>query len=361
MNRLAGLLAMMLCAASVAHAHNTQLSSAKLQLSGTQVIADFDMNGRDLEVALARRLLAPDGAVSPAALQDAAVATTAYLGQHVVLGTRADACELRVLVIEPAAEHVRVHAQFPCPRFSGALVYRATLFTEVDPRARHMVTVTGDVKRFGLLSASAPALEIVRLSESPWRVCGRYVLAGIEHIAIGFDHIAFLLAVVVRVRRFVPLLKVITAFTIAHSITLSLAVLGLVTLPPAWIEVGIAASIVYLAAENLLVRIDRRRWPLTFAFGLVHGFGFAGVLREYGMPPEAIAPALAGFNIGVEIGQVCIVAAGLLVLIGIDRVEQRRGVATIPDPRVTRAVSVVIGALGLWWLFERLWGALAPG
>lgn len=357
----ATLLAVTLCAASIAQAHNTQLSSAKLELSGRTATAEVDMNGRDLEVALGTQLLSAEGAVQPAVLAEAASRIGQYLTEHILLGTNDVRCELRVLALEPAAEHVRARAEFTCPPFSGALAYKATLFTEIDPRARHMITVTGDAKRFGLLSASAPSLEITAVRESAWAVFGRYLVAGIEHIAIGFDHIAFLLATIVWGRRFMPLVKVITAFTVAHSITLSMAVLGVVSPPSAWVEAAIAASIVYVAVENFFVRDVGRRWPLTFVFGLMHGFGFASVLREYGLPREALVPALAAFNVGVEIGQLAIVAIALLLLHGIDRVERRAGVAAVPDPRLAWSVSVIVGALGIWWLIERVPAVLAPG
>jgi hypothetical protein len=350
----------MLCAASVAAAHNTQLSSATLQLSGATATAAVDMNGRDLEVALGVRLLSPEGPVDPVALAAARPGIEAYLAGHLQLGANDARCALSVLALEPAAEHVRASAQFHCPPFAGTLVYRATLFTEIDARARHMITVTGDAKRFGLLSAAAPSLEITAIRESGWAVFGRYLAAGIEHIAIGFDHIAFLVATIVWGRRFLPLLKVITAFTIAHSITLSMAVLGVLAPPSAWVEAAIAASIVYVAIENFFVRDVGRRWPLTFVFGLMHGFGFASVLREYGLPREALVPALAAFNVGVEFGQLAIVAAALLMLHCIDRLERRGGVTRIPDPRVAWCISVVVGTLGAWWLIERIPGALAP-
>lgn len=346
---------------TAAHAHNTQLSSARLELSGTLAAVELDMNGRDLDVALKSQMLTGQGVVDPAALAAARPGIEAYLAEHVGLGTSDVRCVLGVVGLEPAAEHVRVHARFTCPPISGTLTYRATLFTEIDPRARHMVTVTGDAKRFALLSATAASLEVTAVRESAWAVFGRYVVAGIEHIAIGFDHIAFLVATIVWGRRFVPLLKVITAFTIAHSITLSMAVLGVLAPPSAWVEAAIAASIVYVAVENFFVRDVGRRWPLTFAFGLMHGFGFASVLREYGLPREALVPALAAFNVGVEIGQLAIVAAALLVLHGIDRIERRAGVTTIPDPRVAWCTSAIVGALGVWWLVERIPGILAPG
>lgn len=352
--------AWMLCCATIAAAHNTQLSSAALELSGPTVRADLDLNGRDLEVALNVALIGPQGAVGAEALAGAREAIEGYLAAHVKLLAGTASCELRVLSLDPAAEHARVRAQFTCPKGSGSLVYRATPFAEIDPRARHMVTVTGDAKRFGLLSVSTPTLEITTVRQSAWSVFGRYLLAGIEHIAIGFDHIAFLLGTIVWGRRLLPLVKVITAFTVAHSITLTAAVLGAVSPNSAWVEAAIAASIVYVAVENFFVRDVGRRWPLTFTFGLVHGFGFASVLREYGLPQEALVPALAAFNIGVEVGQLAIVAGALVLLHGVDRIELRAGIAEVPDRRVAWSISIAVGLLGLWWLFERIGAIVAP-
>jgi len=141
---------------------------------------------------------------------------------------------------------------------------------------------------------------------------------------------------------------------------LTVAVLGVLMPPSAWVEAAIAASIVYVAGENFFVRDVGRRWPLTFVFGLMHGFGFASVLREYGLPREALLPALAAFNIGVEMGQLVIVAVALLLLHGIDRVERRAGVTALPDRRVAWSISLVVGVLGVWWLVERIPAILAP-
>ncbi|MEO8039375.1 MAG: HupE/UreJ family protein [Betaproteobacteria bacterium] len=358
--RLLALLAA-LCLTASAQAHNTQLSSAKLDLSGHLGSVTMELNARDVEVALEVKLLTADGVVDPAALAEARPKIEAYLGARLELGTAAARCSLRMDSVLPAGDHVRAAGLFTCPAFKGSLVYRSTLFTDIDARARHMITVTGDSRRFGLLSISTPSIEILTISESPWAVFGRYLVAGVEHIAIGFDHIAFLVATIVWGRRFLPLLKVITAFTLAHSITLSLAVLGVVAPPSAWVEGAIAASIVYVAVENFFVRDVGRRWPLTFVFGLMHGFGFASVLREYGLPREALVPALAAFNIGVEMGQLFIVAAALLLLHGVDRLERRAGVTEIPDRRVAWSISVVVGVLGVWWLAQRIPAmALAP-
>jgi hydrogenase/urease accessory protein HupE len=334
--------------------HTTQLSAARLTVQGTQARGHLELNGRDLEVALQLSLLDAAGQVSPEALAAATPAVQRYLRDRVQLIAGEAPCEASAAPLTGAGDHVRVALAWRCPAGAQALRYRATPFLEIDPRARHMVTVEGDAKRFGLLSSGSDTLEILAAPESPWRVAGRYLLAGVEHIAIGFDHIAFLVATVVWGRRFWPLAKVITAFTIAHSITLSLAALGVFSPPSSVVEPLIAASIVYVAVENWFVRDLRRRWRITFVFGLVHGFGFAGVLREYGLPGEALVPALAAFNVGVELGQLAIVAVVLGLLLGVDRWQRRRGVQPLPDARVALGISAAVGALGLWWLVERL-------
>jgi hydrogenase/urease accessory protein HupE len=314
----------------------------------------MELNGRDLEVALKIVLLDTAGQVSPDALRAGEAAVAAYLREHVQLLSGADACETDVGGLAASGDHVRASLAWRCAGAGGGLRYRATLFLEIDPRARHMVTVEGDTKRFGLLSAGSETLEILAAPESPWSVAGRYLVAGIEHIAIGFDHIAFLVATVVWGRRFWPLAKVITAFTVAHSITLSLAALDVFSPPSSIVEPLIAASIVYVAVENWFVRDLRRRWIVTFVFGLVHGFGFAGVLQDYGLPEDALVPALAAFNAGVEVGQLAIVSVVLAMLLGIDRVQRARGVSPLPDARVSLGISAVVGLMGAWWFVERV-------
>lgn len=172
----------------------------------------------------------------------------------------------------------------------------------------------------------------------------QYFKLGVKHIFLGYDHIAFLLALLF-VKRFLDLLKIITAFTMAHTITLALAVLQIVKLPPQFVEIGIAVTIMYVAAENLWVKSTRHRWMLTFAFGLVHGFGFANVLRELGLPSSGLARSLVSFNLGVEAGQIVIVGALWPLL----RWVNRQTWAT----RFRVAVSIVIFLFGMAWLVER--------
>jgi hypothetical protein len=172
----------------------------------------------------------------------------------------------------------------------------------------------------------------------------RWVQLGIEHIFLGYDHICFLLALIV-VSRFRELVKIVTSFTVAHSITLILAALGVARLPSRLVECAIALTIVYVAAENLWRKNFAHRWVLTFAFGLVHGFGFAGVLAELGLPTVGRVRCLLAFNLGVEIGQLAIVALAFpfVMLLG----KWRHG------PRVIAALSVAVGLFGLGWFVER--------
>jgi hypothetical protein len=175
---------------------------------------------------------------------------------------------------------------------------------------------------------------------------GQYLWLGVTHIWIGYDHVAFLLALLF-VQRFRELVKIITAFSVAHTLTLALAALGVVSLPTRWVECAIAASIVYVAAENLWRDPDKlHRWRLTFAFGLVHGFGFATVLRELGLPAEGLVRSLLAFNLGVELGQLAIAALGWPVLLWVNRQTWSR--------RARVMMSCVLLAFGAVWLIERM-------
>jgi hydrogenase/urease accessory protein HupE len=178
---------------------------------------------------------------------------------------------------------------------------------------------------------------------------GAFLALGIEHILIGFDHLAFLLALLVGCLSWRRIVATITAFTVAHSLTLLGAATGLVTLPSLLVEASIAASIVAVAVANLLQRGGAaHRWPWAFGFGLVHGFGFAGVLADLGIASAqspGLAPLLA-FNLGVEIGQL----AFALAIVPLLRFAARRP----RGARVAPAVSLAVGLLGCWWLGERL-------
>ena len=186
-------------------------------------------------------------------------------------------------------------------------------------------------------------------------VAGSYLQHGVEHILFGFDHLLFVLALLMIVRNRRLLLWTVTAFTLAHSITLVLSTLGIVRLPSTPVEAVIALSIVLLASEILRVRRGHEsataRWPwaVAFAFGLLHGFGFAGALNELGLPEGEVPLALFAFNLGVELGQLLFIAAVLAVIWLARRVR-----VLLPVQQYgSTATSYVIGCLAMFWFCER--------
>lgn len=174
-----------------------------------------------------------------------------------------------------------------------------------------------------------------------------FVILGIEHIVTGYDHILFLISLLVLGGGLRSLLKIVSAFTVAHSITLSLAVLNVVALPARWVESAIALSIVYVALENFWKgeRALRNRWLITFGFGLVHGLGFASILKEMAIPRAGVVLALAGFNLGVEAGQVAVVAVAFAALLAL-RAWPREMV-------LRRLISAGAAGAGLIWFIQR--------
>ncbi|MSP59097.1 MAG: HupE/UreJ family protein [Myxococcales bacterium] len=178
-----------------------------------------------------------------------------------------------------------------------------------------------------------------------------YLRLGFAHILGGFDHLLFIVGLLLLARRAGPLLRAITAFTVAHSITLALTVLGALRLPPPPVEAAIALSLVLLAVELTRTSRARRPFAIAFAFGLLHGCGFAGALAAYGLPEGRIPVALAAFNAGVEIGQIAFVAA---ILAGWALVRAvRRRIPRLPSlPRLAPAYA--IGTLAVFWSCQRI-------
>ncbi len=219
-----------------------------------------------------------------------------------------------------------------------------------------------DQTRTAVLGPQAPTQSFELKAVSRWAQFIDYAREGVWHIWIGFDHILFLLSLLLPAvllwrapgwlavetfrAAFVDVFKIVTAFTLAHSITLSLATLGLVSLPSRWVESAIAASVVLAALNNLWPLFHRRRWMVAFGFGLIHGFGFASVLVDLGLPREALALALVGFNLGVEAGQLAIVALFLPLAFTLRRTAFYRRAVMVGG-------SVLIVALAGTWLIER--------
>jgi hydrogenase/urease accessory protein HupE len=249
-----------------------------------------------------------------------------------------------------------LHGRMIYDRPSGSrLVLRSAIMSRLARGHRELLTIHGPdgavlLERMLDAASEDVATDISAVGDATSSTAVRFLLLGVEHILTGYDHLLFLAGVLVVLRGWRDVVQTITAFTVAHSITLALATTGLVLVPGRIVEPLIAASIVYVGIENLVRGVQGSRWRLTFGFGLVHGLGFATVLRDLGIGTNgsgAIALPLASFNAGVEIGQMAVA----VVL-----VPAFWWLAARPTPRFRFAAawSVMVIAAGSYWLIQRI-------
>jgi hypothetical protein len=296
---------------------------------------------------------------------------TRYATEHLALESGGKACALVTALPMALDKHsdgtyAVLSLTARCEALTGALKTRYSALFDVDPTHRGLVQwlAPGARSAQALVFATGSAEQALALeAPSALQTLRQYTVEGVWHIWIGFDHILFLLALLlpsVLVRKdgkwqgvgslraaVIEVLKVVTAFTLAHSITLSLAALGVVSLPSRLVESVIAASVVLAALNNLRGTIEGRRWVMAFVFGLIHGFGFASVLADLGLPQDALVLALVGFNVGVELGQLAIVAVFLPIAFAL------RG-TSFYRVGVLKAGSVLVAILAGWWLVQRM-------
>jgi len=255
-------------------------------------------------------------------------------------------------------DNLEFHLVYPRPA-GGPLRLKAVYLQRVAPDfIAHLSAEDEDGRTLTnkILNAQAPTAEVAppsgatRPGDSPERSFLLFLKLGVEHILTGYDHLLFLLGLLVACRRFKSMALIITCFTLAHSVTLALAALDVVSLPARVVEPLIAASIVFVGIENLVRREEPRgRWALTLAFGLIHGFGFAGVLKEFGLGSagSSLLIPLFSFNLGVELGQLAVTAVFLPVLWTL---RKRTAFARYGLP----AISLVVALAGAYWLVARL-------
>jgi hypothetical protein len=250
----------------------------------------------------------------------------------------------------PERQAIQLHFRIHTPR-PATLAVHALMFP-YDRLHQTFVNVYEDGalrQQFVLSADNTDRTYYTGTRQGALAVIKTFVPAGIHHILIGPDHILFLIGLLLLGGGWKALLKIVTAFTLGHSITLSLAALNIVTPPPTIIEPAIALSIVFVGADNLVRGGGRDvRALIALTFGLVHGFGFANVLREFGLPREALGWSLFSFNVGVEIGQIGIV---LLVATMLEAVRRR---SSLVGARVATAGSIVVIAAGSYWFVQRV-------
>ena len=248
-------------------------------------------------------------------------------------------------------QSVRLQAREPLDAGIGTVAVSAALFP-YDPNHQTFLNFYEDAELTtqAILGGGATSYEyFLGTRQGVWAVMQKFVPSGVHHILIGPDHLLFLIGLLLLGGSVRQLLLVVTAFTVAHSITLSLAVLNVVTPPARLVEPIIALSIVYVGLDNLLARggRDMRVW-IALIFGLIHGFGFAGVLREMGLPSGALGWSLFSFNLGVELGQLAVVLVVAAVLARI------RIWSAVAGQRIAVAGSIAVIAAGAFWFVERV-------
>lgn len=350
----------LLFAAGLAQAHKPSDSYLVIEAERGQLRAQWDIALRDLEYALGLDANG-DGAITwgevRAKHEEIAAYTLARLSVNA--GTRRCAIAPTAHLVDEHTDGTYAVLQLaldcgePMPQ---ELEIEYSLFADLDPTHRGLLRARlGEQTLTGVLGPDRPRLLIRGEGRSALEQFRDFAGEGVWHIWIGFDHLLFLIALllpsVLAASRFTAVfwdvVKVVTAFTVAHSITLAAAALGVVSLPTRLVESAIAFSVVLAALNNLRPVVSRGRWIVAFGFGLVHGFGFASVLAELGLPREGLLLALVGFNLGVEAGQLAVVAAFLPLAYALRGTWVYRRLILIGG-------SALIAVIAALWMAERM-------
>jgi hypothetical protein len=360
---------LLLLAATSVQAHVASNSFLSMHVEGSRIDGALELAVRDAEIAVGldgNR----DGQVTWGEVVAAQSTLRVYLRRHLRLSAPQGLCALQfgAVQINERADGNYLWQPFTavCPAVLHQLSIEYSLLTDEDPSHRGLLTLAAQgVAQTGVLGGAQRVQQFDLNHPSIWYAFVEYLQAGIWHIWSGIDHLLFLLslllpAVLVRRKRHwaaVPqaapallnILKVVTAFTLAHSLTLSLAALDIIRLPSRLTESVIAASIIVAALNNVFPLVTEARWRIAFAFGLLHGFGFATVLSEMGLPRGARLVSLVAFNLGVEVGQLAVVLT-IMPLVYIVRSTRFYQGALMPWG------STGIAGLALVWLIQRAVG-----
>ncbi len=357
---------LMLLGVTPAHAHKPSDSYLSIEIQQQAIHGQWDIALRDLDYAIGLDDNA-DGQITWGELQRHHDAVAAYSLARLEIKADAVPCINRTTLhlVDKHSDGAYAVLRFAvlCGAMPRALAIRYRLFFDLDPSHRGLLRLQqAGHAQTAVFSPEQPERTIELATRSSWREFSEFAKEGVWHIWTGYDHILFLISLLLPSvlsrdgkhwqpvmyfrNAFFEVLKVVTAFTVAHSITLSLAVLGLIHLPSRWVESAIAASVLLAALNNIYPLVSKRIWLVAFGFGLIHGLGFASVLNDLGLPDDSLAVALVGFNLGVEAGQFAIVSA-FLPLAFLSR-------HSCYYQRLTLSFgSLLIAAIALFWLLDR--------
>lgn len=332
---------------SPSFAHQNSMGYAQFKISQDSVAMNLKILPHDIN-AISRIDKNGDMKYSKDEIKSAEAITFFYVQNKLKVFSDGKACSFSpgALYYAESQKYVQLEAQYKCEKGKKILV-QSSLFMEEDPGFRLVgrMEIKGREEEW-VFQKGKPDWEVFASGgTSLLRQLAQFVHLGIEHIFLGYDHIMFLFGLLLLGGSFRNLLKIVTSFTIAHSMTLILATLKIITLPVRFTESAIALSIMYIAVENFFIEDTDKRWRITFFFGLVHGFGFSSVLREMGLPERGLILSLLSFNAGVEIGQACIVSVLFPVVLYVSRFQW--------SPKFVRIASCIILAFGTVWFFQR--------
>jgi hypothetical protein len=331
-------------------AHPVPFSYLDLHLTSTSVEGTLVLH--DFDVAHDLGLLTPDPLLDATRLRQYAPQITDFVLGRFTLVADGTVLPIAFTTVRPLPDRSSVELPWRASvKSPGQLLIKASMFP-YDPNHQTFVNIyeEGRLARQDILDAHRTAIQYYTgTRQGALAVFKGFTASGVHHIAIGPDHILFIVGLLLLGGTVLRLLGIVSAFTLGHSITLSLAALGLVTPPARIVEPAIALSIVYVGADNLLAAggRDTRPWIALF-FGLVHGFGFAGVLREIGLPPRALGISLFSFNLGVEIGQAVIVVIVASILAMVRKRSPRLA------HRLATVGSVIVVLAGAYWFVQRI-------
>jgi hypothetical protein len=333
-----------------AAAHAVGVSSGEYRLDGKVVHGDLGMASRELARLLPAIDTNHDGAIDGDELGASrdAVARALTAGLTVTADGRPCPGSLDRAWAMEAEDGVVFQVRFTCPEVPGALTLAAPILEGLTPGHRHLAR---------LFRAGKAELKVLDRAHAIWTLGGgaptssalgmawAMLKLGVEHILGGADHLVFLLGLILVGGSLRAMVGVVTAFTIAHSITLALAALSVFAPSPRLVEPAIALSIAYVGVENFFVKDASKRWRITFPFGLIHGFGFAAALREIALPRAQVPIALVSFNLGVEVGQLAVLAVALPLVLTLRHAPwfAGRGVKTL-------SAAIALGGVALFVL-----------
>ncbi|SFU84410.1 HupE/UreJ family protein [Pseudoduganella namucuonensis] len=357
-----------------AAAHKPSDSYLTLNVEGRRIEGQWDIALRDLDFAIGLDADG-DGRLTWDEIRGRHPDIAAYALSRLRLASGDAACAVTAggQLIDHHTDGAYTVLKFraSCPAAPATLRIAYSAFAGIDPQHKGLARIVRNGRTISaIFGADSPEQAFTLATPDRLQEFADYVKHGAWHIWIGYDHILFLISLLLpavlvwRDRRWrqapdfrgaaIDVCKIVSAFTLAHSITLSLAAVGAVSLPSRWIESAIAASVILSALNNLAPVVHGKRWLVAFVFGLIHGFGFASVLADLGLPRGALAQALVGFNVGVELGQLAIVAVFLPLAYAM-----RRGWAY--QRLVMAGGSAAILLVSTVWLGERAFDLRLPG